>query len=50
MKESWIHLLQQCIWSWLHGFSTKTGGELWFRRSAMMENLRYPKDSQRRDF
>ena len=49
-EHSWIYVLLQCLFNWLHGFSAKTGGELWLRRQAMMENLRYPKGSQRREF
>jgi hypothetical protein len=47
MKEI-LHLIIQCLVNWLHGFSTKTGGEPWLARQGMMENLRYPKDSQQR--
>jgi hypothetical protein len=41
--EGWLHLLQQCLFNWLHGFATKTGGELWFPAAGNDGNLRYQK-------
>ena len=52
-EHGWTYVLLQCLFNWLHGFSAKTGGEFWFQRQAMMENLRYPRHGtgrQRRTF
>jgi len=41
-------LIFKILRCWLHGFKTKTGGELWLRRCGIKENLKFKADSQRR--
>ena len=41
-------IVRQCLYCWLHGFGTKTGGEAWLRKQGIKENLTFYLGSQRR--
>ena len=43
-----MNLIFDILRSWLHGFKTKSGSELWLKRQGNYENSHYPADSQRR--